>query len=206
MKKNDNTSMLAAVSLLILAIAGLVYTVLQNNKAVVLIQVSPSSAEVKIDGKPVSVNQSKPTIRVSEGVKTFEITKEGFEDYKIEKDIEKDSEIEIFASLRPLTDDALQLLSTDYESNAREEIEGKIQARKTVDSEFVRASDVLPTASRQYRIDTGVSKQDNGADFAIYITADEPEYYEWAFSWLKRQGIDPTNYEYVFRTFEDLNR
>lgn len=169
----------------------------------VVLYVSPVQSTVKVNGKATNIDKLN-SLSLKPGTYEFEFSYEGFESKKASlKLIEGMATQSISGALKPLSKESESILQKPEEVIARERAEGAELAKPLEDAPMRKLSRLLPEVNRYYRIDYGVSKKFPGDGLAVYIAANEAEYRQWALDWIRARGFDPSDYEFVFSSYEE---
>jgi len=188
---------------IVLFVILLYVSIIYSGRKEVTVLVSPTDAAVTLNGTTVSSENLPRTTQLKPGEYTYTAERSGFETITGTYTVVEDDINTVLITLSPQTDSARQLLTSETETGALEEITGLRQAQVTLSDNFAAIEDLIPYTDRRFRIDAGLSKNDDNDDLAIYITGESPEYYENALRWLVENDVDTPQYEYIFRTYEE---
>ncbi len=188
-------------SIVALSLIALGVSLSRHNTGQLQFNLSPSDAKVSSDGHGISLN-SNGEVRVSATHHTIIISRTDFRSEIIEVNVGIGSYTTYPIALEPLNNTGRQVLTRDNKAFLRESIAAAQDRAKGASQ--ITASPIigkLPYVDAHFRIDYGVSRKYPGEASAvgIYITADGPDYRDWALDWIRRQGYDPSDMELIFR-------
>jgi hypothetical protein len=199
---------IAGASFLIIALISGIITLIINlqnqGKPELTIQVSPTTAQVTVNGK----SSSSGTIRVPAGKTTITVEKDGFEPKTVTTTAKLEEDNYIGVALLPKTDAAKKEVESIEERHLREGISSNnedVRTEKSVEQNPIITELPYLGEGLDYRIDYGLPADPARAKagvLAIEIDASTPEARQAALDWIRSIGENPSNYEVVFTTYK----
>ena len=112
----------------------------------------------------------------------------------------------VYIKLEPANEVGKQLLRTEVEARAREEVSANLYYQSaSSQQENNPIIKYLPAVTADWRVDYGNSSSspDNTSAITVYITTYSDQDREAALNWIRSRGIDPASLDIVYRYFED---
>lgn len=193
------------VFVLVLLLIG--FTVLNSSKhkgtTKIDIHVIPEDSQIKVDG----VVSDKVTY-LNAGNHKFEAHKEGWADAIQTIEIKaEEKQRNVYLVPAPNSKEVSDWLNKNPKVQQQRETFGSInfEVNGTQVSKKYPLVVKLPYIDRYFRIDygVGVKSKDQATSTAIYIRASSAENRQMALNWIRQQGFDPTDYEIVFKNFNN---
>lgn len=174
-----------------------------RGKTAVVVRVSPSDAEVTIDGQRYP---SEKTIYLEPKLYDFKATRQFFEEVSTSVEITRDDhDREVVLILGAKSNEAKNYLRDHPSEQAlRESLGGQLaneQGQAARDK--TPLVDLLPFIDREFTIDYGPSVQspDDPTAIAITITSTSEASKQDALAWIKFKGYDPAGLEIIYKNF-----
>lgn len=174
-----------------------------RGKVAVIVRVSPSDAEVTIDGHRFP---SGKTVYLEPKRYTFKAARQYFEEASSTMEVTMDNKVrEVVLILGAESNEAKAfLIDHPSEQTLRESLGGKLANEQ---GEAARNKtplvELLPFIDREFRIDYGPSVQnpDDPTAIAITITSTSESSKQEALNWIKFKGYDPAVLEMIYKNF-----
>lgn len=199
--------LLFLVYFIIVAIVSAVYyfyPIKKPEKIPVVFFVSPINTEVSLNGTVIDITKEQT---FPPGEYSFEFKYQDFDTQSKSLSLITGMEQQSIAiALEPKTTQAQELLKTNEEVLARETVGGQILSEPLDDPIVGKLTRQLPFISKDFRIDYGVSVKYPGDGVAIYISANDPLARGQALDWIRSRGMDPTDFEFVFRSYKEAGK
>jgi hypothetical protein len=186
------------------------FAVSYNNRAsssVVTFLVSPSDAVIKANGKTIGLNKQRQGL-LKQGTYKIEVSRTDFKTTSKDLVVTDTKPQSIIFLLSPLNEAGKAFLATKDQQLYRESLGTQdFQNRSDALLKNHKITELLPYVAQHFRVDYGVSvkEPDNQDAIALYISADDPSYHQWALDWMRSQKYDPSDFEIIFnRTANEL--
>ena len=203
MKRNV---VIGAIILLLAGGLGTLYylnTVRHRGEVAVIVRVSPSDADVTVDGQDYPAGKK---VYVKPGRHDFKATRQHFEAVSTSLELdEQDANREIVLILAANSNEAKAFLrDRPSEQTLREALGGQLTNEQGAAArDKTPLVELLPFIDREYRIDYGPS-QKNPTDptaIAITITSTSETTKQDALAWIRFKGYDPAELEIIYKNF-----